>query len=63
MREEQIQEAPVKVLLVGVDVGEEPDFERSMEELASLAEAAKWPVRLYNGWIMSIKRYISAPEK
>ena len=60
MREEQIQEAPVKVLLVGVDVGEEPDFERSMEELASLAEAA---VRLYNGWIMSIKRYISAPEK
>ncbi len=41
MREEQIQEAPVKVLLVGVDVGEEPDFERSMEELASLAEAAK----------------------
>lgn len=65
MREEQIQEAPVKVLLVGVDVGEEPDFERSMEELASLAEARKkkWPVRLYNGWIMSIKRYISAPEK
>ena len=40
MREEQIQEAPVKVLLVGVDVGEEPDFARSMEELASLAEAA-----------------------
>ena len=38
---EQIQEAPVKVLLVGVDVGEEPDFERSMEELASLAEAAE----------------------
>ena len=26
MREEQIQEAPVKVLLVGVDVGEEPDL-------------------------------------
>ena len=65
MREEQIQEAPVKVLLVGVDVGEEPDFERSMEELASLAEAAEKevPVRLYNGWIMSIKRYISALEK
>jgi GTP-binding protein HflX len=41
MREEQIQEALVKVLLVGVDVGEEPDFERSMEELASLAEAAE----------------------
>jgi len=62
MREEQIQEAPVKVLLVGVDVGEEPDFERSMEELASLRKK-KWPVRWYNGWIMSIKRYISAPEK
>lgn len=29
------------VLLVGVDTGEETDFERSMEELASLAEAAE----------------------
>lgn len=29
------------VLLVGVDTGEEADFERSMEELASLAEAAE----------------------
>lgn len=29
------------VLLVGVDIGEETDFERSMEELASLAEAAE----------------------
>ena len=41
MREEQVQEARIKVLLVGVDVGEEPDFDRSMEELASLAEAAE----------------------
>ena len=41
MREEQIQEAPVKGLLVGVDVGGGRDFERSMEELASLAEAAE----------------------
>jgi len=41
MREEQMQEAPVKVLLVGVDIGEEADFEYSMEELASLAEAAE----------------------
>lgn len=41
MREEQIQEARIKVLLVGVDVGEEPDFDRSMGELASLAEAAE----------------------
>ncbi len=30
----------VKVLLVGVDTGEEIDFDRSMEELKSLAEAA-----------------------
>lgn len=37
MREEQ---ELTKVLLVGADTGEEPDFEHSMEELASLAEAA-----------------------
>ena len=36
-----MQEAPVKGLLVGVDIGEEADFEHSMEELASLAEAAE----------------------
>lgn len=30
-----------KVLLVGVDTGEEQDFDRSMEELKSLAEAAE----------------------
>lgn len=29
-----------KVLLVGLDTGEEPDFDHSMEELKSLAEAA-----------------------
>ena len=29
-----------KVILVGVDTGEEQDFEHSMDELASLAEAA-----------------------
>jgi len=39
MREEQ-EENFVKVLLVGVDTGEEQDFAHSMEELASLAEAA-----------------------
>lgn len=37
MREEIVY---TKVLLVGVDTGEEPDFEHSMEELKSLAEAA-----------------------
>lgn len=40
MREEIIEEVLPKVLLVGVDTGEEVDFERSMEELKSLAEAA-----------------------
>lgn len=38
MREEEI--ILTKVILVGVDTGEEQDFEHSMEELASLAEAA-----------------------
>ena len=40
MREERKQEFLPRVLLVGVDTGEEQDFERSMEELKSLAEAA-----------------------
>lgn len=43
MREEEI--IYTRVLLVGVDTGEEQDFEHSMEELKSLAEAAyKKPV-------------------
>lgn len=41
MREEQTQDSRVRVLLVGVDVGEEQDFAHSMEELSSLAEAAE----------------------
>lgn len=40
MQEEQRERA----LLVGVDTGEEPDFERSMEELKSLAEACNMQV-------------------
>ncbi|MBO5486464.1 MAG: GTPase HflX, partial [Eubacterium sp.] len=40
MREEIFEEALPRVLLVGVDTGEEVDFEHSMEELKSLAEAA-----------------------
>lgn len=40
MREGTGEERETKVLLVGVDTGEEPDFEHSMEELSSLAEAA-----------------------
>lgn len=40
MREEQEEIMWKRVLLVGVDTGEEQDFEHSMEELASLAEAA-----------------------
>lgn len=38
--EETILDESVKVLLVGVDTDEEEDFEHSMEELKSLAEAA-----------------------
>ena len=30
MREEQIQEAPVKVLLVGVDLGEQPKIKKKI---------------------------------
>ena len=33
-------ENSTKVLLVGLDLGTEPDFDHSMEELKSLAEAA-----------------------
>lgn len=40
MREEQEEIVLTRVLLVGVDTGEEQDFDHSMEELASLAEAA-----------------------
>ncbi len=40
MREETGDIAWKKVLLVGVDTGEERDFERSMEELKNLAQAA-----------------------
>ena len=40
MGEEQTEEIFNRVLLVGVDTGEEQDFEHSMEELASLAQAA-----------------------
>lgn len=41
MAEEIAQVHTVKVLLVGVDTGEEQDFDRSMDELKSLAEAAE----------------------
>lgn len=41
MKEEIAEKQAVKVLLVGVDTGEEPDFDRSIDELKSLAEAAE----------------------
>lgn len=41
MRTEHDEISRTKVLLVGVDTGEEADFAHSMEELASLAEAAE----------------------
>ena len=39
-----LEEKKEKALLVGVDTGEEVDFERSMEELKSLAEACNMQV-------------------
>ena len=46
MKEDLIleQEEREKVILVGVDTGEEEDFSRSMDELASLAEACMMQV-------------------
>ncbi|MCH5275988.1 MAG: GTPase HflX [Lachnospiraceae bacterium] len=45
MREEaELTQAPERVLLVGVDTGEEEDFEASMKELKSLAEACNMQV-------------------
>lgn len=41
MREEVTDVKVMRVLLVGVDTGEEQEFERSMEELKKLAEAAE----------------------
>lgn len=41
MREKQEDTLRERVLLVGVDTGEEEDFDRSMEELISLAEACE----------------------
>ncbi len=39
MREQEITQERERALLVGVDIGEEADFDHSMEELGSLAEA------------------------
>ena len=39
MREQEITQERERALLVGVDIGEETDFDHSMEELGSLAEA------------------------
>ena len=46
MKEDLIlaQEEREKVILVGVDTGEEEDFSRSMDELASLADACMMQV-------------------
>ena len=42
--QETIQEHRERALLVGVDTGEEQDFDRCMEELGSLAEACNMEV-------------------
>ena len=39
-----VEEQRERALLVGVDTGEEADFDRSMEELKSLAEACNMQV-------------------
>lgn len=44
MREELMQENKERALLVGVNTGEEQDFERCMTELGSLAEACNMEV-------------------
>ena len=45
MKIEEIQKIEQeKVILVGVDTGEEEDFERSMEELSGLAKACNLEV-------------------
>ena len=44
MREILMVDEREKALLVGVDIGEEPDFDRSMQELKSLAEACNMRV-------------------
>lgn len=42
--EEELSATPERVLLVGVDTGEEEDFDAAMEELKSLAEACHMQV-------------------
>lgn len=44
MQENFFEEKPDRVILVGLDTGEEEDFDRSMEELGSLAEACNMQV-------------------
>ena len=55
-----MEEQRERALLVGVDTGEEKDFDRSMEELKSLAEACNMQVV---GLITQKKHYMSVPEK
>lgn len=49
-----MQEAPVKVLLVGVDIGEEADFDilwKNWQVWQKPRRRKLW-ARSYNGWIM-----------
>ena len=66
MREEQIQEAPVKVLLVGVDVGEEQmcirDREKDKANLKEAMEAEKLKYALAEDE-NSIKKYFDMYAK
>ncbi len=57
MKDQEIQQELERALLVGVDTGEEEDFEYSMEELGSLAQACGMQVAGI------ITQRLSAPNK
>ncbi|MDE5894086.1 MAG: GTPase HflX, partial [Acetatifactor sp.] len=57
MREQEELQELERALLVGVDLGEEADFEHSMEELGSLAEACMMQV------VGIILQRLDAPNK
>ena len=44
MGEQETEQILERALLVGVDIGEEEDFDHSMEELGSLAQACEMQV-------------------
>lgn len=57
MRERETEQELERALLVGVDLGEEEDFDHSMEELGSLAQACRMQV------VGIIVQRLDAPNK